>query len=53
MKCPVCNKKTDPAFDPFCSKGCKSVDLLRWLNGTYRIPVEESPESIFPDLEEE
>lgn len=41
MSCPVCQKKTEPAYRPFCSKRCADVDLGRWFNGSYAVPVEE------------
>jgi hypothetical protein len=28
-------------YRPFCSRRCADVDLARWLNGSYAIPVEE------------
>lgn len=42
-RCPICNKDMlpraeNPAF-PFCSARCKQVDLGRWLNEEYRVPV--------------
>lgn len=37
-KCPVCGKPETPEFAPFCSNGCKSRDLLKWLGDDYRIP---------------
>ena len=37
--CPICRKPTDPAFRPFCSRGCRDRDLLGWMDGGYRIPV--------------
>ncbi len=37
-RCPDCGKSADPAFKPFCSRGCKDRDLLRWLDEGYRIP---------------
>jgi uncharacterized protein len=44
MSCPTCRKPSDPRFRPFCSKRCKELDLLRWLNEDYRVPVvEEDP----------
>ncbi|WP_426958928.1 DNA gyrase inhibitor YacG [Muricoccus radiodurans] len=47
--CPICGKPAEPATRPFCSPRCRSVDLGRWLGGTYAIPgepVEEpQPES--------
>ncbi len=36
--CPLCGKK--PPSDehtPFCSRGCKDRDLLKWLGDGYRI----------------
>ena len=38
VECPVCGRPADPAFRPFCSRGCKDRDLLRWLDEGYRIP---------------
>lgn len=39
--CPVCGQPSDPKARPFCSARCANVDLGRWLNGSYAIPVEE------------
>jgi endogenous inhibitor of DNA gyrase (YacG/DUF329 family) len=36
--CPVCDKPATPEHAPFCSRGCKDRDLLRWLDEGYRIP---------------
>lgn len=44
--CPVCKKSTEKSFRPFCSKHCADVDLSRWLNGHYAIPVVEEDGSI-------
>jgi endogenous inhibitor of DNA gyrase (YacG/DUF329 family) len=46
--CPVCSKtlkNTEEAKKdrPFCSARCKQVDLGRWLNEEYRVPVEDDP----------
>ncbi|WP_116600066.1 DNA gyrase inhibitor YacG [Primorskyibacter marinus] len=38
MNCPICEKPTDPAYRPFCSKRCADVDLAKWLTGSYAIP---------------
>ena len=38
MNCPVCQKPTDKAYRPFCSKRCADVDLGRWFNGSYAVP---------------
>lgn len=36
--CPECGTPSQRAFYPFCSDRCKSVDLNRWLSGTYVLP---------------
>ncbi len=41
MTCPICAKKTDPKYRPFCSLRCSEVDLGRWLNESYAIPVHD------------
>ncbi len=49
--CPTCRKVTeveqdkDAPYRPFCSERCKLIDLGRWFDGDYRIPVEEDPEA--------
>ena len=47
MRCPICKKVVLEPADakqrstyPFCSERCKLVDLGRWLDGKYQIPVE-------------
>ncbi|MGP6086498.1 DNA gyrase inhibitor YacG [Antarctobacter jejuensis] len=47
MTCPICSRKSDPQFRPFCSKRCADVDLAKWLGGSYAIPSDD-PE----DMEE-
>ena len=41
MKCPICRKEVAPdsAYRPFCSERCKLIDLGRWLDGKYQVPV--------------
>jgi endogenous inhibitor of DNA gyrase (YacG/DUF329 family) len=41
LRCPICGKPRDPDYRPFCSKRCADVDLGRWLNGSYAVPVSE------------
>ena len=45
MTCPICDKTSDPAFRPFCSKRCADIDLGKWLKGDYAVPSHE-PEDI-------
>jgi endogenous inhibitor of DNA gyrase (YacG/DUF329 family) len=44
--CPTCGRATVPErlpTRPFCSERCRTADLGRWLEGSYRIgsPIEE------------
>ena len=39
--CPICGKPTAPEHRPFCSPRCRTVDLHKWLTGSYAIPVVE------------
>ncbi len=36
--CPLCGKPMSPEQAPFCSRGCKDRDLLKWLGEGYKIP---------------
>jgi endogenous inhibitor of DNA gyrase (YacG/DUF329 family) len=42
--CPICGKSENHNFTPFCSKHCADLDLGNWLNGDYRIPINEDEE---------
>jgi endogenous inhibitor of DNA gyrase (YacG/DUF329 family) len=52
MTCPICKKPStarhDPKnpnrFAPFCSARCRDIDLGRWLDGKYQIPVDQTDE---------
>ncbi len=48
--CPICRKpaasRADNQSFPFCSPRCKTVDLGKWLNEDYRVPVEEDPDEV-------
>lgn len=41
MPCPECGKPSQREFYPFCSDRCRTLDLSRWLNGSYAIPVSD------------
>jgi endogenous inhibitor of DNA gyrase (YacG/DUF329 family) len=45
-RCPICKKPVaEPSANvayPFCSDRCKLIDLGRWLDGKYLIPLERS-----------
>ena len=44
--CPECRKPSQTGYQPFCSKRCADLDLGRWLNGAYAIPVYEEDNGI-------
>ena len=35
--CPFCGKPPSEEHAPFCSRGCKDRDLLKWLGEGYRV----------------
>ena len=41
--CPLCGKPAAAEHAPFCSRGCKDRDLLKWLGEGYRIPCPSAP----------
>lgn len=45
LPCPICKKPTvwsvENPYRPFCSERCKLTDLGSWLNGDYRVPVDD------------
>jgi endogenous inhibitor of DNA gyrase (YacG/DUF329 family) len=54
MNCPICKKSVPeddahrPPTFPFCSERCKLIDLGRWLDGKYQIPVADKDQSAGP-----
>jgi endogenous inhibitor of DNA gyrase (YacG/DUF329 family) len=37
--CVYCRKRpVDPAWRPFCSERCQTLDLAQWADGAYRVP---------------
>ena len=55
MRCPTCKKPVAPPAAgepmgnfPFCSDRCKLIDLGRWLDGKYKVPVVEEDEDAPP-----
>ena len=52
-KCPICHKIfTAEKYAPFCSKRCADIDLNRWFNGDYAVPMEEMDEPETQELTE-
>ncbi len=47
LVCPTCHTKFDSektAAMPFCSERCRLIDLSRWLNESYSLPVDPEAE---------
>ena len=42
--CPICGKPATGRHTPFCSQRCATIDLARWITGSYRVPTDEAPE---------
>ncbi len=43
LRCPVCQREFQPDDSPampFCSDRCRTIDLGRWLDEKYGLPVE-------------
>jgi endogenous inhibitor of DNA gyrase (YacG/DUF329 family) len=48
MRCPTCEREFNPADSeakPFCSERCRLIDLGRWLDEGYTLPVPPDPEA--------
>ena len=47
-KCPTCQRPFDPedagTVMPFCSRRCQEMDLGRWLDESYGLPLEPEQE---------
>jgi uncharacterized protein len=44
--CASCRRRpAEPAWRPFCSERCRTIDLGRWLTGRYRVPGEPAGET--------
>jgi endogenous inhibitor of DNA gyrase (YacG/DUF329 family) len=48
MRCPVCKREFDKSGStalPFCSERCRTIDLGRWLDESYGVPVIPDPDA--------
>jgi len=43
-RCPLCGKPPSSEHSPFCGRGCKDRDLLKWLGEGYRIAGPAAPD---------
>ncbi len=48
VRCPICEQPFDvdaSSSMPFCSDRCRQIDLSRWLDERYSLPVERPEDS--------
>ena len=53
IECATCQKEFDTQASkavPFCSSRCRQIDLGRWLNEEYAMPVESTEEEPLTDV---
>jgi endogenous inhibitor of DNA gyrase (YacG/DUF329 family) len=50
-RCPMCGAEATQRYRPFCSRRCGDLDLGRWLNGRYSVPLAEPDETDLVDLD--
>lgn len=50
--CPECGRPSTRGSYPFCSERCRSIDLNRWLVGSYAIPVSEVEDNQDDDFDD-
>ena len=51
--CPICRREFQPddsSTPPFCSERCRLIDLGRWLDEGYGMPIETEDEEEEPRM---
>ncbi len=54
-RCPNCRQPVnwdESEFKPFCSERCQTIDLGRWANEEYRVPLAETPDGLVTDFDQ-
>lgn len=53
VRCPSCSEmapyRTDNPYRPFCSKGCKAIDLGAWASEQFRVEVKPQSEDLLDE----
>lgn len=53
VRCPSCGEmhiySTSNPYRPFCSKGCKAIDLGAWASEAYRVEAKPTTEDLLDD----
>jgi uncharacterized protein len=54
VRCPSCGEthpyKLDNPYRPFCSKGCKAIDLGAWATEQYRMEAKPNEQDLSDHL---
>ena len=53
-RCPTCRQPVNwdlSECKPFCSERCQTIDLGRWANEEYRVPLAETSDSLALDFD--
>jgi endogenous inhibitor of DNA gyrase (YacG/DUF329 family) len=48
MRCPICKREFEKAASsalPFCSERCRTIDMGRWLDEAYPLPIPPDPDA--------
>ncbi|MDF0490841.1 DNA gyrase inhibitor YacG [Sphingomonas sp. H39-1-10] len=48
--CPLCGNAPAADYTPFCSRGCRDRDMLKWLGEGYTIPVDANEDADNRDM---
>jgi len=54
VRCPACKQEVPyegNPFRPFCSRGCKGLDLIHWADESYRIEGKIDTDDHHEDIE--
>ncbi|MEC7501932.1 MAG: DNA gyrase inhibitor YacG [Planctomycetota bacterium] len=49
LVCPICESSFEATLSssmPFCSERCRKIDLGRWFEEDYSLPIELDPEAL-------
>jgi endogenous inhibitor of DNA gyrase (YacG/DUF329 family) len=55
-RCPLCRRETEwenNPWRPFCSERCQLIDLGKWADEEYRVPLTETPDGLPSDFDRE
>ena len=54
IRCSICHREFQPEDSPampFCSERCRLIDLGRWLDEDYGMPIEPEDKGEYPQID--